>query len=229
MPAPNRKMNDAFISELKRERKYDHHKLDLVVQTNVPLLNPQQKEVYNTLMKEIDDGNGDLYFLEAPGGTDIAVAVAYSVIAAILLEGCRTAHSALKLPLNLQNIEAPTYFSEQLLIIGNGRVPFDESSGLISFPQNFCNLVSLKDELINKVFPSIITNYKNSEWLSKRAILAAKKKDVDDLDTINQNEIIGTMHSFKSIDCVTNADEATNYPIEFLNSLDVPGHLKIDA
>ncbi|CAB3220693.1 unnamed protein product [Arctia plantaginis] len=114
-------------------------------------------------------------------------------------------------------------FSEQLLTIGNGQVPVDESSGLISFLNNFCNFVSSKDELINNVFPDIISNYKNNEWLSERAILAAKNKDVDDLNYIIQNKIIGTMHSFKSIDCVTNEDEATNYPIEFLNSLDVPG------
>ncbi|KAF2890198.1 hypothetical protein ILUMI_15975 [Ignelater luminosus] len=327
MPAPNREMNDAFNRELEREREYDHQELDLVVQTNVPLLNPQQKEVYDTLMKAIDDGNSGLYFLDAPGGT-----VASSGIAATLLEGCRTAHSALKLPLNLQTIEELTCniaknsamakvlsaskiiiwdertmahkralealnrtlkdlrndsrcfggamillsgdfrqtlpviprstasdeinaclkssnlwryvkklqlttnmrvallndtsakdFSEQLLTIGNGRVPVDESSRLISFPQNFCNFVSSKDELINKVFTNIITNYKNNEWLSERAILAAKNKDVDDLNHIIQNEIIGTMHSFKSIDCVTNEDEVSNYPIEFLNSLDVPG------
>ncbi|CAB3249925.1 unnamed protein product [Arctia plantaginis] len=33
-------------------------------------------------------------------------------------------------------------FSEQLLTIGNGQVPVDESSGLISFPNNLCNFVS---------------------------------------------------------------------------------------
>ncbi|CAB3230310.1 unnamed protein product [Arctia plantaginis] len=69
MPAPNREMNDAFNRELEREREYDQQELDLVVQTNVPLLNSQQKEVYDTLMKAIDDGNGGLYFLDAPGGT----------------------------------------------------------------------------------------------------------------------------------------------------------------
>ncbi|UYV65078.1 hypothetical protein LAZ67_3003053 [Cordylochernes scorpioides] len=283
-----------------------------------------------------------LKYHHAPGGTDktflmsvvfatvrarsdIAVAVASSGIAATLIEGCPTAYLELKLPLNLQNIEAPTCnisktyvmakvlsaskiiiwaectmahkcalealdrtlkvlcndsrcfggvmillsgnfrqtlpviprsmtadeinaclkslnlwcyvkklqlttnmrvallddasgkdFSEQLLTIGNGRVPFDESSRLISFPQNFCSFVSSKDEPISKVFPSIITNYKNT-------ILAAKNKVVDDLNYIIHNEIIGTMHSFKSIDCVTNADEGTSYPIEFLNSLDMPG------
>ncbi|XP_068628087.1 uncharacterized protein [Battus philenor] len=125
MPASNREMNDAFNRELERKREYDHQELDLVVQRNVPLLNYQQKEVYDTLMKAIADENGGLYFLDAPGGTgktflmslvlatvrarsNIAVVVASSGIAATLLEGCRTAHSAFKLPLNLQTIEEPT-------------------------------------------------------------------------------------------------------------------------
>ncbi|CAB3223043.1 unnamed protein product [Arctia plantaginis] len=89
--------------------------------------------------------------------------------------------------------------------------------------EDFSEQLLTIDELINNVFKDIISNYKNNEWLSERSILAAKNKDVDDLNYIIQNKIIETMHSFKSIDCVTNEDEATNYPIEFLNSFDVPG------
>lgn len=59
--------------------------------------------------------------------------------------------------------------------------------------------------------------------MSELTILSVKNKDVDDLNYIIQNEIIGTLHSFKYIDCVTKEDEATNYLNEFLNSLDVPG------
>ncbi|XP_055944378.1 uncharacterized protein LOC129975340 [Argiope bruennichi] len=113
--------------------------------------------------------------------------------------------------------------SKQLLTIGNGHVPVDESSGFILFPRNFCNFVASKAELINKVFPNIIYNHKNYKWFSERAILAAKNKDVDDLNFVIQNQIVVTLHSFKSIDCVTNEDEVANYPSEFLNSLDVPG------
>ena len=65
-----------------------------------------------------------MIFLDAPGGTGmtfvinlilakireqskIAVAAASSGIAATLLHGARTAHSTLKLPLNLTHCEAP--------------------------------------------------------------------------------------------------------------------------
>lgn len=43
-------MTYLFNRELERERKYDPHELDQSVQMNVPLSNPQQKEVYDTLM-----------------------------------------------------------------------------------------------------------------------------------------------------------------------------------
>ncbi|XP_037931573.1 ATP-dependent DNA helicase PIF1-like [Teleopsis dalmanni] len=123
----------------------------------------------------------------------------------------------------LVNDTSAEEFSKQLLLIGNGRVTVEESSGLIAFPSNFCNFVSSKDELINKVFPNIIDNHINKKWLSEQAILTAENKDLNDLNFVIQNQIVGTLHTFKSIDCVTNEEEATNYPTEFLNSLDVPG------
>src|SRR5258705_7682153 len=300
-------------------------------------------------METVNKGVGEIFFLDAPGGTGktflirlilasirsqnhIALAIASSGIAATLLPGGRTAHSALKLPLNIQMIETPTcniskssgmgkvlkkcklivwdectmankksiealdrslqdlrennrpfgnaiillagdfrqtlpviprstpadeinaclkystlwrhvntlklttnmrvqlqnypsadLFSHQLLEIGNGKVPVDQTSGRITFPPNFCNLVNSKEELIGKVFHNLPTNFKNPDWLSERAILAAKNKDVYDLNNIIQANIQSEAVTYRSLDTVVEADEAVNYPTEFLNSLDLPG------
>lgn len=125
MISPNRPMHDKFDQELRRESQYNSETLREMVDITVPLLNQQQKYAYDTLMKAVNDGSGGFYFLDAPGGTGktfllslilatirsqngIALALASSGIAATLLEGGRTAHSALKLPLNLQMNETPT-------------------------------------------------------------------------------------------------------------------------
>ncbi|GBP21190.1 ATP-dependent DNA helicase pif1 [Eumeta japonica] len=125
MIAPNRSMHDSFNQELNRELQYNVDTLQEFVRNNVPLLNEQQKQVYETLMQAVDNNTGGLFFLDAPGGTgktfvislilatirsrcDIALALASSGIAATLLDGGRTAHSALKLPLNLNTIDTPT-------------------------------------------------------------------------------------------------------------------------
>ncbi|XP_050063212.1 uncharacterized protein LOC126552534 [Aphis gossypii] len=125
LTAPNRPMHDAFNQELHRERLYDLNDLKELIQTNLPLLNEQQKYVFETLMKVTNDETGGIYFLDAPGGTGktflislilatirsqnkIALALTSSGIAATLLEGGRTAHSALKLPLNMHSNETPT-------------------------------------------------------------------------------------------------------------------------
>ncbi|XP_023248094.1 uncharacterized protein LOC106644785 [Copidosoma floridanum] len=125
MIAPNRSMRDAFNQELNRELRYNVDTLQEFVQNKVPLLNEQQKQVYETFMQAVDNNTGGVFLLDAPGGTgktfvislilatirsrcDIALAVGSSGIAATLLGGGRTAHSALKLTLNLNTINTLT-------------------------------------------------------------------------------------------------------------------------
>ena len=59
----------------------------------------------------------------------------------------------------LQNDDSGQTFSDQLLAIGNGKLPADSISGRIQLPADFCNLVTSKNELIEKVFPNILKNY----------------------------------------------------------------------
>ena len=84
----------------------------------------------------------------------------------------------------LQNDDSAQTFSDQLLAIGNGKLPVDSISGRIQLPADFCNLVTSKNELIEKVFPNILKNYKNNKWLSERAILAPKNIDVQEINNI---------------------------------------------
>jgi len=96
----------------------------------------------------------------------------------------------------LQNDQSAEVFSRQLLHIGNGKLPVNETSRRISLPDNFCNLVILK------VFPNIQLNYRNHYWLSERAILAAKNKDVFQFNNVIQSSIQSEEITYKSIDTV---------------------------
>ncbi|XP_073955775.1 uncharacterized protein isoform X1 [Choristoneura fumiferana] len=123
----------------------------------------------------------------------------------------------------LQQDQTAIVFSKQLLDIGNGKVTVDTSTGLITFPTDFCHFTDSKEELIQRVFPDIKQLYNNHNWLSERAILAAKNKDVDDLNATIQNFLPGELFTYKSVDTATNQDDVVNYPTEFLNSLELPG------
>ena len=84
-----------------------------IVISNVPLMTDEQRMIYDRIILAVLEGQGGFFFLDAPGGTGktflislilaeirsnngIALAVASSGIAATLLDGGRTAHSALK-------------------------------------------------------------------------------------------------------------------------------------
>ncbi len=112
-------------SEVIRETCYDINDLTQYVQDNEPKLLADQKFAYDKIIDSVQFQKGGIFFLDAPGGTGktfvtrlllakvrqnqkIALAVASSGIAATLLPGGRTAHSAFKLPLNLATNPSPT-------------------------------------------------------------------------------------------------------------------------
>lgn len=123
----------------------------------------------------------------------------------------------------LQNDASAHLFATQLLDVGNGKITVDNTTGLITLPPNFCVTNHSKEDLISSVYPNIARNYTNHQWLSERAILAPKNNDVIDINIDILSKISGQTKRYKSIDCVIDADEVVHYPIEFLNSLDLPG------
>ncbi|XP_026481792.1 uncharacterized protein LOC113388824 [Ctenocephalides felis] len=123
----------------------------------------------------------------------------------------------------LQQDETAKVFSKQLLNIGNGNVAVDASNRLITFPADFCSFTNTKEGLSQCVFPDINQQFYDLNWLSERTILAAKNKDVDDLNATIQSLLPGECFTYKSVDTATNQDDILNYPTEFLNSLELPG------
>lgn len=124
LPAPERNSDNANNADLLREKNYNTTELKKFIESNKPLLMDDQRKAYDGIMECVNREKGGIIFLDAPGGTgktflinlilaeirsknDIALAMASSGIAATLLDGGRTAHSALKLPLKVNMEEYP--------------------------------------------------------------------------------------------------------------------------
>jgi hypothetical protein len=108
-----------------------------------------------------------------------------------------------------------------LLDIGDGKVTIDETE-CIKLTTDFCTIIDSQDAFIDQIFSNVHRQYTNHEWLTEKAILAAKNVDVNELNLKIQNLLPGNLMSYKSIDTVCDATEAVNYPAELLNSLDLP-------
>ncbi|XP_029431432.1 uncharacterized protein LOC115075280 [Rhinatrema bivittatum] len=107
-----------------RELAYNICDLAKTVNDNEPRLNTKQRNIYHDVMTSVHCQSGRIFFIDTPGSTDktflinlllarvqrdsnISIAVASSGITVMLLEGGQMAHSAFKLPLNLNNTETP--------------------------------------------------------------------------------------------------------------------------
>jgi len=114
-------------------------------------------------------------------------------------------------------------FAEQLLRIGDGKVA-QNNRGLIHFPRNFGILVANVEELIDKVFPNLTQNIDSPNYIHERAILAPTNDSVEQLNLQIQEKLSNRpTRTYLSIDQTVEPDQAVNYPVEFLNSLAIPG------
>ncbi|GBL92286.1 hypothetical protein AVEN_35836-1 [Araneus ventricosus] len=126
LQSPERNLHITNNADLLREKNYNTDELGKFVESNKPLLTDDQRKAYDQITQCINKEKEVIIFLDSSGGTGktflinlllseirsknkIALAMASFGIAATLIDGGRTAHSALKLPLNINVEEYPVY------------------------------------------------------------------------------------------------------------------------
>ncbi|XP_065840180.1 uncharacterized protein [Oscarella lobularis] len=115
-------------------------------------------------------------------------------------------------------------FSNLLLTVGDGRIPCTVDTQTITVPEELCHIVSTDDELFDKVYDNLEDNHANIDWLMERAILAPLNETVNALNNVLLNRFPGNdVKTYNAIDSVPNEDDSTQYPLEFLNSLQPSG------
>jgi hypothetical protein len=125
LPAPLQERQDVVYADYVREKNYNVEELTAYVANNKPLLNKDQNTAYHIIMDKVAKRQGSIVFLDAFGGTrktfltnlilaklrtqsEVALALASSGTAATLMQGGRTAHSALNLSLDIARQENPS-------------------------------------------------------------------------------------------------------------------------
>lgn len=130
-------------------------------------------------------------------------------------------------------------FAKWVLDISNGTVPTtvknnESEPSWVQIPDDL--LIKTDGEkipaLINEVFPDLLNNHRNPEYLSCRAIVCPNNATVDDINSYVVNMIPGKEKEYFSCDTICKSCEHIQdydllYPTEFLNSINVnnfPNH-----
>ena len=124
---------------------------------------------------------------------------------------------------HLHGDEAAGEFASQLLAIGDGKYPIDTSPDIIQLPENIGTFACSIQELVSKVYPDLLSNFRNMAWLSERCILAPLNETTWTINTALVAQLPGDPVEYRSLDFVLDESQAVHFPIEFLNSLEVSG------
>jgi hypothetical protein len=119
-------------------------------------------------------------------------------------------------------------FADWILNIGDGKTTTDDGDELIQIPNDILleKGDDAKQTIVDSTYPTLISNYKEREYLKERAILCPRNDTVNEINEYIMSKLQGEEVTYLSSDSVCNA--STNgldsmYPMEFLNTLKFPG------
>ncbi|XP_013783027.1 uncharacterized protein LOC106467243 [Limulus polyphemus] len=84
-------------------------------------------------------------------------------------------------------------------------------------------IVTTLYELKEAIFPKVGYHFHYHKWLYKKATLATKNDAVNTTNRDLLSQLPGQVQKYKSVDTVSDTNEAVNYPTGFHNSLEPPG------
>ena len=135
-----------------------------------------------------------------------------------------------------REIDELNEFAKWVLAVGDGTFhpakdgdkSFSEDDILV--PEKFCDLANENsvENMIRSIYPDFIQNSRNPKYLRERAILTPTNQTVGHLNSLIVEMIPGDASTYYSVDSAedfggTDADLHAAFPIEYLNSLYVPG------
>jgi len=113
-------------------------------------------------------------------------------------------------------------FSSLLLQIGDGL--FLEDEGRITIPDNLCIVVGDLISLTDRIYPNInLAGVNCVSWLKERAILTPTNESANDINNYILEKLPTKVVTYESVDSVFDVEDAVNYPVEFLHTLEPPG------
>nr|XP_017217079.1 PREDICTED: ATP-dependent DNA helicase RRM3-like [Daucus carota subsp. sativus] len=134
-----------------------------------------------------------------------------------------------------REIDELNEFAKWVLAVGDGTLHPTQDGGNyleddIVVPAQFCDLDNENsvENMICSIYPDFIQNARNPKYLSERAILTPTNQTVGHLNSLIVEMISGDAVNYYSVDSAedfggTDADLQSAFPIEYLNSLQVPG------
>ena len=111
-------------------------------------------------------------------------------------------HLHTNMRVHLHGDEAAGEFASQLLAIGNGKYPIDTSPDIIQLPENIGAFACSIEELVSKVYPDLLSNFRNMAWLSERCILAPLNETTRTINTALFAQLPGESVEYRSLDSV---------------------------